>query len=161
MSDSSFASFQRTLESEQATHALGVEIGKILCPGIVVALIGTLGSGKTRLTQAIAESLSISEPVVSPTYTLCVPYAGRVDLLHMDAYRINSPEEVDELNLFERVDDGEVLIVEWADRIEAQLPDIDLRVELLPVSHETREITIVAQSEKGDEIVKSLLASSA
>jgi len=94
---------QLTSESEDATHEIGLRIGRALGPGTVVALIGTLGSGKTRLTQAIAAALEINQPVVSPTYTLCVPYSGRLSLLHMDAYRIQQPEEVDELDLFDLV----------------------------------------------------------
>jgi len=111
-----------TLSSESETESLGLRIAAALQPGWVIGLCGTLGSGKTRLTQAIARGLDIEQPVVSPTYTLCVPYRGKLNLLHMDAYRIAHAEEVDELDLFDRVDSGEVLIIEWADRIEAMLP---------------------------------------
>ncbi len=137
------------LNSESETESLGVAIGKHLQPGMVIGLCGTLGSGKTRLTQAIARGLQIEQPVVSPTYTICVPYAGRLQLLHMDAYRIAQAEEVDELALFERVDAGEVLIIEWADRIEAQLPDIDLWIKMAPTGEETRSFEAEARSENG------------
>lgn len=149
-----------TTESESETRALGIRLGHALQPGTVIALIGTLGSGKTRLTQAIAESLEITEPVVSPTYTLCVPYSGRLSLLHMDAYRIKHAEEVDELDLFDVVNEGTVLIVEWADRIEAQLPDIDLRIEIKPVSHESREFQITAMTKKGQHVLSALAQAS-
>ncbi len=145
-----------TLDSESETESLGVAIGKHLQPGMVIGLCGTLGSGKTRLTQAIARGLEIEQPVVSPTYTICVPYAGRLQLLHMDAYRIAQAEEVDELALFERVDDGEVLIIEWADRIEAQLPDIDVWIKMAPTSEETRSFEAEARSEKGVSFLAAL-----
>ena len=146
----------KTLNSESETESLGIAIGENLQPGMVIGLCGTLGSGKTRLTQAIARGLKIDQPVVSPTYTLCVPYSGRLKLLHMDAYRIAHAEEVDELALFERVDDGEVLIIEWADRIEAQLPDIDLWIKMAPTGQETRSFEAEARSELGEELINSL-----
>ena len=145
-----------TLSSEPETEALGLKLADALEAGAVVGLCGTLGSGKTRLTQAIARGLDIEQPVVSPTYTLCIPYSGRLRLLHMDAYRINHAEEVDELDLFERVEAGEVLLVEWADRIERQLPDIDLWIKITPTGDQTRNFEAEARSEKGERIVKSI-----
>ena len=145
-----------TLKSEPETESLGVLIGNHLEAGMVIGLCGTLGSGKTRLTQAIARGLEIPQPVVSPTYTICVPYAGRLKLLHMDAYRIEHAEEVDELDLFERVDDGEVLIIEWADRIEAQLPDIDVWINMAPIEELVRTFKADARSELGSKFIKSL-----
>jgi len=144
------------LTSESATESLGLAIANALQPGMVVGLCGTLGSGKTRLTQAIARGLQISQPVVSPTYTICVPYSGRLNLLHMDAYRINHAEEVDELNLFERVEEGEVLIIEWADRIEAQLPDVDVWIMLTPTGEQGRSLEMRSISENGDTLLESL-----
>ena len=145
-----------TLKCEPETESLGVLIGNHLEAGMVIGLCGTLGSGKTRLTQAIARGLEIAQPVVSPTYTICVPYAGRLKLLHMDAYRIEHAEEVDELDLFERVDDGEVLIIEWADRIEAQLPDIDVWINMAPIEELVRTFKADARSELGSKFIKSL-----
>lgn len=143
------------LTSEAVTEKIGLAIAGALQPGMVVGLCGTLGSGKTRLTQAIARGLEISQPVVSPTYTICVPYSGRLKLLHMDAYRINHAEEVDELDLFERVESGEVLIIEWADRIETQLPDIDVWIELTPVDDQQRHVLIQARSDAGHELLET------
>lgn len=145
-----------TLNSESETESLGLKIGAALEPGWVIGLCGTLGSGKTRLTQAIARGLEIEQPVVSPTYTICVPYSGRLNLLHMDAYRIAHAEEVDELDLFDRVDSGEVLIIEWADRIEAQLPDIDVWIQMAPTGEQTRSFEAEARSESGEKLIEAL-----
>ena len=145
-----------TLTSETETEALGLKIADALQPGLVIGLCGTLGSGKTRLTQAIARGLGIEQPVVSPTYTICIPYSGRLNVLHMDAYRINHAEEVDELDLFERVESGEVLLIEWADRIEAQLPDIDVWIKITPTGEQTRSFAAEARSEKGVKLVEAI-----
>ena len=149
---------KRTIElaSESATESLGLAIARALQPRMVIGLCGTLGSGKTRLAQAIARALEIEQPVVSPTYTICIPYTGRLKLLHMDAYRINHAEEVDELDLFERVESGEVLLIEWAERIEAQLPDIDVWIKLTPTGDTTRELEAESRSEAGAKLVGEL-----
>jgi tRNA threonylcarbamoyladenosine biosynthesis protein TsaE len=144
------------LTSESDTESLGLALARALQPGMIIGLSGTLGSGKTRLTQAIARGLEIEQPVVSPTYTLCVPYSGRLKLLHMDAYRINHAEEVDELDLFERVEEGEVLIVEWAEKIEAQLPDVDLWIALAPTGESEREVEVRAISKPAESLLESL-----
>lgn len=145
-----------TLSSEEDTESLGIKIAAALQPGMVIGLCGTLGSGKTRLTQAIARGLGVDQPVVSPTYTICIPYSGRLKMLHMDAYRINHAEEVDELDLFERVEAGEVLLIEWADRIERQLPDIDVWIKMTPTDDQTRSFEAAARSEKGATLVADL-----
>lgn len=148
--------FSISLNSEAETESLGFKIGELLQPGMVIGLCGTLGSGKTRLTQAIAKSLGIEEQVVSPTYTICVPYSGRLKLLHMDAYRIEHAEEVDELDLFERVEGGEVLIVEWADRVEQLLPDLDLVVSIVPEGESSRLVEIAGRTDIGAQFIAEL-----
>jgi tRNA threonylcarbamoyladenosine biosynthesis protein TsaE len=117
--------------NEDETRELGRRIGQLLEPGSVVALNGTLGAGKTRLTQGIGAGLGIPmQSIVSPTYTLCVPYAGRIQLIHLDAYRIKDTSEVDELGLDELLEDGAVLVVEWAARIKNFLPPIDIEIAI-------------------------------
>ena len=92
------------------TDQLGQNLAEQLQPGLVIGLDGTLGSGKTRLVQAIAKGLGItSDQVVSPTFTICVPHSGRLKILHVDAYRINHEEEVDELGLDEDVENGRLV----------------------------------------------------
>ena len=129
--------------SEDETRDLGLRIGKLLQPGTVVALNGTLGAGKTRLTQGIGLGLGVAaESIVSPTFTLCVPYSGRFPLIHLDAYRIKDDSEVDELGLDELIEDGAVLVVEWAARIVHSLPPIDLTIEIVHDNGDARTFRI-------------------
>ena len=123
-----------TSNSVEQTRLIGQFIGEHLDPGTVIALDGTLGAGKTHLTQGIAAGLGVpAGSVVSPTFTICIPYEARLLMLHLDAYRIKSPEEVDQLGLDESVSDGVVLVVEWASRIEAMLPPIDLKIQTFAI----------------------------
>ena len=143
--------------SESDTADLGRRIGKALQEGTVIGLSGTLGAGKTRLTQAIASALEIADgQVTSPTFTICVPHEGRLGLLHLDAYRIKDPSEVDELGLDEHVENGVVLIVEWAERIAKLIPPVDLSISIKPLDAEKREFAFAASTEKGNALLDAV-----
>ncbi len=142
--------------NEEETRSLGKRLGELLQPGMIVALNGTLGSGKTRFTQGIGSGLGISgERIVSPTYTICVPYSGRLQLVHIDAYRIESPAEVDELGLDELLEDGAVLVIEWAERIMNELPPVDVDIHFEQVDENLRLIHINSPAE---DLLKRIVA---
>ncbi len=146
-----------TSESEEQTSELGQRLGRAMEPGTVIGLNGTLGSGKTRLTQGIGLGLDIAQgAIVSPTYTLCVPHEGRLGLLHLDAYRIADPSEVDELGLDELTENGVVLIVEWSQRIETLLPPIDLDVTIEPKGEHARQFEFQPFSPLGERLLEQL-----
>ncbi len=143
------------------TAKIGQQIGQALKPGTLIGLVGTLGAGKTNLTQSIGRGLGIADGnVVSPTFTICVPHRGRLLMLHLDAYRINQPEEVDELGLDEQLEDGAVVIVEWSDRIATYLRPLDLKIQLTAPSETTRSLAFTSQSAKGDAVVTAVSAAS-
>jgi tRNA threonylcarbamoyladenosine biosynthesis protein TsaE len=151
------SNFQFDSTSLADTDSLGQAIGAALQPGTVLGFDGTLGAGKTRLTQAIGIGLGIKPGnVVSPTFTIMVPHAGRLPLIHLDAYRIKSPEEVDELGLDEMVVDGAVLVVEWSDRIANLLPPIDLGVQIEHVDDDRRRFQLTASSEQGRALLAAV-----
>ena len=140
--------------SEGDTRRLGDCLGGSIVAGTVIGLNGTLGMGKTRLTQALGRALGIPDgEIVSPTFTICVPHEGTLGLLHLDAYRIKDPTEVDELGLDELTENGVVLIVEWAQRIEKYLPPIDLTVSIESIGDQGRTFEFVANSGAGSELI--------
>jgi tRNA threonylcarbamoyladenosine biosynthesis protein TsaE len=98
-----------------AMEAFGRKIAGKIEPGDVVALSGTLGTGKTTLARAIIAALGYGGEVPSPTYTIIETYDGlRVPLVHADFYRLNHPSEIEELGL-DDYRDGAALIAEWPD----------------------------------------------
>lgn len=106
------------LKDAEATRALGVALGQSLAAGSVILLEGDLGSGKTTLVQGIGEGLGITEPIVSPTFTLINEYTeGRLPLYHLDLYRLQ-PEEATALNLETYWEGVEmplgIVAIEWA-----------------------------------------------
>ncbi len=136
-------------QGETETRELGRRLGIQLQPGTVIGLSGTLGAGKTRLTQGIGLGLGVpSDSIVSPTFTLCVPYQGRLRLLHLDAYRIQDPSEIDELGLDEAVEDGAVLIIEWHERFAAFFPPLDLRINLELIDDQGRRVIVENLTER-------------
>jgi tRNA threonylcarbamoyladenosine biosynthesis protein TsaE len=108
----------------EETMRTGRMLGESAAPGQVYALVGNLGVGKTVFTKGFAEGLGIEEPVNSPTFTILQIYEeGRLPLYHFDVYRIEEPEEMEEIGLDEYIDGDGVCLIEWAGRIEELLPE--------------------------------------
>ncbi len=130
-------------EGPEETVRLGEELAQALRPGDVVALVGELGSGKTTLVKGIAQGLFVKEPVISPSFLLARSYRGRMPLHHLDAYRVNSPEELVEVGLLELLPPEEgVTVVEWADRVEELIPPGSLWVHLEHLDQDRRRLTL-------------------
>jgi tRNA threonylcarbamoyladenosine biosynthesis protein TsaE len=104
--------------SPAETEALGERFGKRLRAGDMVLLTGELGAGKTTFVRGLARGTASIAPVASPTFQLVRVYPGRVQLAHIDLYRIETPSELGDLGLDELLDQGAV-VVEWGDRLEA------------------------------------------
>ncbi len=114
-----------------ATFALGRTLGRLLAAGDVVCLTGDLGTGKTLLVQGIAAGLGVSDDVTSPTFTILQVYeTGRLPLYHFDLYRLDSPDELDNIGFAEYTGGAGVAVVEWADKFSAAMPDEHLLIEL-------------------------------
>ncbi|MCH8949546.1 MAG: tRNA (adenosine(37)-N6)-threonylcarbamoyltransferase complex ATPase subunit type 1 TsaE [Chloroflexi bacterium] len=112
---------QFTSSTPNATHGLGVRLGRLAQPGDVLLFQGELGSGKTVLAQGVGEGLAVQEPVTSSSYVLMAEYHGRLTLYHADLFRLDDPAQVAELALEEVAAPG-VLIVEWPERAWGELP---------------------------------------
>jgi len=146
--------FRRVLATESATRELGLRIAECLRPGDVLALIGDLGAGKTRLTQSLALGLKIpSEDVTSPTFTLVHEYTqGRLPLRHCDVYRLRTPEEFADLGLDELFAEDGIAIIEWADRVLEYLPRDRLELRLSAVGETARQLDIVGTGPRGQQL---------
>lgn len=112
------------------THALGQRLGAVLRAGDVVVLEGELGTGKTVLAKGIAIGLGISEPVVSPTFTVVREYEAEIPLVHIDVYRLDHLQELHDLGIDDLLGGEAVTVVEWGDRVSALLPADRLAVVL-------------------------------
>jgi tRNA threonylcarbamoyladenosine biosynthesis protein TsaE len=137
--------FNVVSNSAEETIETGRKIGSQLKGGEVIAVCGPLGSGKTHLIKGIAAGAGAedSRSVNSPTFVIVKEYAGRIDVYHIDAYRINSIEEFEMLGFDDFCHRRSAVLIEWADKIEAALAGIDyIRIELSHAGHRQRGIRI-------------------
>jgi tRNA threonylcarbamoyladenosine biosynthesis protein TsaE len=118
--------------SADETHALAQRVGKLLRAGDVVVLEGEMGTGKTVFAKGIAIALGITEPVVSPTFTVVREYDAPLPLVHVDVYRLDHLQELHDLGFDDLVGSDAVTVVEWGDHVSALLPADRLDVRLEP-----------------------------
>lgn len=144
------------LPDPAATTAFGHRLAELLFPGAVVALIGTLGAGKTHLVRAVAEGLGApGRAVSSPTFVLIQEYRGRLPVYHFDAYRLRGSAEFFDLGVHEYFESDGVCLVEWADKVESCLPAEHLRLTLTVTGGQSRRVKLEAQGDY-ERIVESL-----
>jgi tRNA threonylcarbamoyladenosine biosynthesis protein TsaE len=145
--------------NEQDTAHLGAALADVLPPGTTIALIGTLGAGKTRLVQAVATALGVAPgSVTSPTFVLVNEYtSGRIPIYHLDTYRLKDEEEFLELGPDEYFESDGLTFVEWADRVAELLPPDHLEIQLEVVGDTKRRITINGTSESTNELARRVL----
>jgi tRNA threonylcarbamoyladenosine biosynthesis protein TsaE len=149
-----------TTHSSEETVRLGSGLGKNAVEGMVIALTGDLGSGKTAFTQGVAEGIGITgEYIVSPTYTLINHYPGDgcPSLYHVDLYRLSDMVETEDLGLDEVLHQKGVVVIEWAEKFGPHFWGEDVEVRFAVTGVTDREIVLISHGPKGDEIVNALL----
>ena len=135
------------------THELGRAMGKRAQAGDVFLLTGDLGAGKTTLTQGILWGLGGDEYARSPTFVLVTEYEARLPLYHVDLYRIDRLDELDELGLAEIFDDGGLVVVEWADRAADALPPERLEVHIERLADDSRRLALSSTAPEYDRFL--------
>ena len=134
------------LDDEAATMALGKQLAGVLRPGDKIALTGTLGAGKTTLARGILRGLGFGYDVPSPTFAIVQQYEPpevRLPVAHVDFYRIEEPEEIQELGLDDILMDG-AMIAEWPDRMPTSFWNDALQITLEIENDDTRRLTWTA-----------------
>lgn len=119
--------------SPDETIEFGRRIGSKLKGGEVIAVCGALGSGKTHLIKGVASGAGAQDQkqVTSPTFVIVNEYVGRLDIYHVDAYRLNSISEFEMLGFDDFCYPQSVVLIEWADKVESALQAVDyIRIEL-------------------------------
>ena len=143
-----------TTHSAAETQALGAEFGLSLAPGELVAFYGDLGSGKTCMIQGLCEALEVADYVTSPTFMLINQYTGRLrgqdlPIYHFDLYRLQGPDELEDLGAEEYFYGRGVCLVEWAERAGGFLPEGCREVWMEYVGDDERRIIL-----RGEEVSK-------
>jgi tRNA threonylcarbamoyladenosine biosynthesis protein TsaE len=133
---------EHTSSSPEETEAIGRRLARCLKPGMIIALKGTLGAGKTCLTKGIASGLGITENITSPTYTIISEYHGTIPLYHIDAYRLHSDDDFESTGAGEYLGGQGVAIVEWPERIPASIPKDAVSIQVVITGPQNRTFRI-------------------
>jgi tRNA threonylcarbamoyladenosine biosynthesis protein TsaE len=143
------------VESADAMQDLGVRLADGLRPGDLVLLSGPLGAGKTTLAQGIGRGLGVTGAVLSPTFVIArVHRGGRIPLVHVDAYRLSSIAEVDDLDLDASLEES-VTVVEWGEGLVEGLAGDRLHVSIArPTAdgEETRSVEVVGFGDRWNDL---------
>jgi len=152
-----------TTQSEDETQAFGRRLGALLAVGDLVLLRGTLGAGKTTLTQGIAWGAGVTEYAHSPTFVLVNEYHGRLALYHLDLYRfagdgmVESLGEVEDLAIDEMLEAG-ACVVEWAERAASAFPGDHLEIALAEgAADDERLLVLTAHGERPARLLSDLI----
>jgi tRNA threonylcarbamoyladenosine biosynthesis protein TsaE len=131
------------------TKEIGFTLGKRLRPGDVVGLYGELGTGKTTMVKGIAGAFGIDErDTVSASFTIISEYDTIPRFFHVDLYRIDNKNELDEIGLWDIIGGDGIVVIEWADRAEELLSNDIIKVKLNFLDKDMREIIIEENDEK-------------
>jgi tRNA threonylcarbamoyladenosine biosynthesis protein TsaE len=129
--------------TEADTRAVAAKLAATLRPGDIILLAGGLGVGKTLFTSGLAVGLGVEEQVLSPSFVLVRQYrSGFLPLVHADVYRLGSVNEFADLEVLDLAADG-VVVIEWGDALEAQLPEDHLRIDFVVEEDGTRLLRLV------------------
>jgi len=143
--------------SPDQTRRIGARLGAVLQVGDVICLQGDLGAGKTTFVQGIAQGWGSLDSVSSPTFIIVNEYR-RDDssrLFHMDAYRLDSTPEAEELDLDSMLADG-ALLIEWPERMDGLIPVDNLWIKFGHVDAEEREMKLKASGKRYDDLLEHL-----
>jgi tRNA threonylcarbamoyladenosine biosynthesis protein TsaE len=149
------------LSTVDDTRSFGRELAARLRAGDLVLLTGRLGAGKTALAQGIGAGLGVLGDVTSPTFVIARVHrpdparAGRLPLVHVDAYRLGGRLELDDLDLDASVDDS-VTIVEWGEGVAEQLAEAHLEVRLERCDDDTRLLRLVPRGGDWEQRIDGL-----
>ncbi len=148
--------------SPQQTRNVGLHLGQVLRPGDVVLLFGEVGSGKTALTQGIAQGLQVSTYVQSPTFTLVVEHKGvdgdgnPVTLYHLDLYRIEDAGEIDTFGHEEYLDDPSgIVVIEWPERLGVLVPEEHLLMAIDYLADTKRKLRFFSRGDRYEERIRA------
>ena len=134
----------KTLSSLEETLSFGILLGRQARAADIITLEGPLGAGKTTLTQAIGKGLAVpaDQYITSPTFSLMHEYQGRIPLYHIDLYRLQGEEEIEELGFEDFLYGDGMTVIEWPDRLGSLMPADRLHIEIVPLKGDGRRVTI-------------------
>jgi tRNA threonylcarbamoyladenosine biosynthesis protein TsaE len=150
--------FQITSGSVENTKTLGEKIGSLVNNRMVFALVGEFGSGKTSFVQGLAKGLDVPDSIyiTSPSFTLINEYPGRFRLFHIDLYRIEALNDLEDIGLYDILEEDSVIAIEWADKLSkaALFDHVSTQFEIF--DENSRKIYLTAYGPEATSFLRSL-----
>jgi len=148
--------YKYTSRSEEDTMEIAENLESEKFPGMVICLDGELGSGKTVFVKGFAKALGLNETITSPTFSLVKEYPdGEMPLYHMDVYRLDDAKE--DFGLKDYLNQDGVVIIEWPEMIQDQLPEERLDIRFKIIDENTRVLVFTPYGEKYEDLCQSVL----
>ena len=145
------------LKDESATEAFGKTLAELSLGKGIITLSGDLGVGKTTLSRGLIRAFGHTGAVKSPTYTIVEPYDfSDKRIMHFDLYRLEDPEELEYLGFRDYLDDNTLCLIEWPEKAQGALPQVDLKLTLSYNPNEGRYIHWDSNSSHGHSIHQDL-----
>ena len=132
-------------QSPEETIQLGVIFADFMHKGDVYAFVGELASGKTTFIKGILKGLQFDKPVTSPTFTLVNEYDAKFSVIHIDCYREEELERWIKLGINDYMNEENIVIIEWADKLDSLLPSNTIYVQFNHKNINSREIILIAK----------------
>ena len=147
--------YSRVTNTVSSTKQLASTLAAYVSPGDVIMLTGNLGAGKTHFVKGLAEGLGINIDITSPTFSIYTPYqSGRIPLLHFDLYRLDSPEQLEDIDFYGAVEDFGVSCIEWGEKCPNEMPQNYLEIVIDVIDAESREITAIARGRESRNLLQ-------
>ena len=123
--------------------------------GEIVSIVGASGAGKTTFTKAVAEGLGIDN-IQSPTFTIVREHGGRLSLLHFDAYRLSSEDDLYAIGFDDYLSRPSVIIMEWCENVPGALPSERLELHITGSGAEPRTLTFIPYGKKYQDLLENI-----
>lgn len=140
--------------TEDATRAAACVLADLVVPGDVVLLSGDLGAGKTAFVKGLAAGIGVTEPVTSPTFNILLVHEGRIPLYHVDLYRLDHADQLEDIDYFGTIEADGVTAVEWGDRFSEARPVDALDVRIAIEGDSDRRIEVEGIGERGSALAR-------
>lgn len=145
----------RFLPDEATTQSVGQKLAYRLSAPLVIALNGPLGAGKSTLIRAMLRQLGVTGPIKSPTYALVEPYSfSNFSIYHFDFYRFFDENEWEDSGFRDYFNSESICLVEWAEKADRVLPQIDLRIDLQYANPQGRNLEVSALTPAGERVLQ-------
>ena len=138
----------------EETIEYGFKIGKLLESGDCILLAGDLGAGKTTFTKGIGKALGITRVINSPTFTIVKEYHGKLDLYHLDLYRLDGLGN--DFDLEEYFSKDGIIVCEWPDNVSEIIPDEYLLIEIFRREEDSRLFKLTPHGKRYEKLVGDL-----